>query len=370
MSIRLGRLFGIPLDMDISWLIILGLFTYTIAAGYFRTFYPNIDPATGWALALVTALLFFATLIGHELAHCYFARKSGIEIAGITLFIFGGVAKLTAEPARPTEELKMAAAGPAFSILAAFAALGIAWLAPAGGAFRAVFGYIALANFFVSAFNLLPGFPMDGGRILRALIWLWTRNLTKATRAASAVGQGLAWTMIGFGLFSIVLWGTLSGLWFVLIGWFLNNAAQNSYQQLLIRKSLEGLGVGEMLTPGVEVVDPAISIDELVSEHFLKSRREAYPVRNGAGTSRIVTPADVRAIPRDAWDRTTVGDIARPIPDELSLNANEDAWQAVQKLHENGAKNHLLVIDGGQVLGLLTREDIQRQIRSRMQLQT
>lgn len=370
MSIRLGRLFGIPLDMDISWLIILGLFTYTIAVGYFRTFYPAISPAAGWALALLTSLLFFATLIGHELSHCYFARKAGIPIAGITLFIFGGVARLTSEPTRPGEELKMAAAGPAFSILVGTAAWGIALLAPAESAVRAVFAYLAIANIFVAVFNMLPGFPMDGGRVLRALLWAWTRNLRKATHAASLVGQTLAWTMIGFGLFSVIGWGTLSGLWFVFIGWFLNNAAQGAYQQLLMRRALEGLGVSEMITRGVEVIDPHISVEELVREHFLKTRLDAYPVANGEDTARIVTPEDIRQLSGDAWATTTVEDVARPIPDELSLDAGEDAWQAVQKLQEVGAKGHLMVLDGGRVLGLLSRDDVGRLIRSRVELQT
>ncbi|MDO8586917.1 MAG: site-2 protease family protein [Armatimonadota bacterium] len=367
MAIRLGRVFGIPIDIDYSWLLIFGLFTYSVSAGHFGRIYPELSTVYQFGLGLLTTLLFFATLVAHELAHSYVARKSGITISGITLFIFGGVARMKSEPDTPLDEFKMAIAGPAFSIAAALAAWMIAAALPVG-ALGGVFRYVAAANAIVAVFNLIPGFPLDGGRVLRSAVWAATDDLRLATRAASTAGQAFGWGLIALGFVGLLFTGSLSGIWFMFIGWFLNNAAQSSYRQLLIRRALEDVEVSDVMTPLTEPVDPGVSVDELVRERFLRTHADAYPVGDQTGIRGIVRLEDVRRVPRDQWLTTRVEQIVEPITEQCTIGAGEPAWEAVNKMTD-GCPSRVVVFEDGSVVGTVGEENLARLLRTRSQLE-
>ncbi|MDO8683996.1 MAG: site-2 protease family protein [Armatimonadota bacterium] len=366
MGIRIGRVFGIPIEIDYSWLLIFALFAYTVSAGHFGIYYPQLPRVYHFGLGILTTLLFFASLVAHELAHSYFARRSGIPIAGITLFIFGGVARMKAEPEKPSDELVMALAGPVFSFAAAITAWIISMLSP-WMIVSAVFAYVAAANAIVATFNLIPGFPLDGGRVFRAIIWSLTRDLKLATRAASISGQMFGWGLIALGFFALVLGGSLSGVWFMFIGWFLNNAAQSSYHQLLMRRALEGVGVTEVMTPITEMVDARTSVGDLVRERFLRTHADSYPVVSDTGATGIVRIEDVRNIPHDKWSTTAVGEITKPITKECSISSDADAWAAASMLSDT-CPSKVVVYDDGSVVGTIGQENLARLLRTRAQL--
>lgn len=367
MGIRIGRVFGIPIEIDVSWLFVFGLFTYSVSQGHFARYYPDLPQTSVFALGIVTTLLFFASLVAHELSHSYFARKSGIPIAGITLFIFGGVARMKGEPAKPKDELVMALAGPIFSLAVAVATLFISAIIQFE-TISSVFRYIAYANFAVAVFNMIPGFPLDGGRVLRAIIWSISGNLRMATQVATISGQVFAWALIGLGLSSVLLTGSFGGIWFILIGWFLNNAAQTSYKQLLIRRALEGVEVSDVMSPMDRLVAPDISVDDLVHQHFLRTHADSYPVSGPGGVQAIVRLEDVRALPRDKWLTTSVLEIAHPITSECTIGSEENAWEAANKLTD-GCPTKVVVYNDGRVVGMVGQEDLARLLRTRSQLE-
>jgi Zn-dependent protease len=368
MALRLGRVMGIPIEIDYSWLFIFAIFTYSISVGDFGRYYPELPVLSRVAFSALTTLLFFGCLVAHELSHCYFARKAGIPIAGITLFIFGGVSRMKDEPSTPLDEFKMAIAGPAFSIFAAFASWGISAILPAG-AFASVFLYVAAANAVVAVFNLIPGFPLDGGRVLRAAIWGATKDLRMATSVASISGRCVGWGLISLGFFALVFMGALNGIWFMFVGWFLNNAAQSSYRQLLIRRALEGVDVSDVMTPITEMVDPHISVDDLVRERFLRTHADSYPVAGATGVSGIVRIEDVRRVPRDQWTTTAVEQILQPITEECTIGSGEDAWEAINKLSD-GCPSRVVVYQDGSVVGTIGQENLSRLLRMRSLLET
>lgn len=363
MSIRIGRVFGIPIEMDLSWLFIFGLFTYAVSTGHFARYYPGLTVAEQFGLGVLTTLLFFASLVAHELSHSFVARKAGIPIVGITLFIFGGVARMKSEPEKPADEIKMALAGPAFSFAAAIFAYLISAALPLG-VIGGVFRYVAAANAIVAVFNLIPGFPLDGGRALRAIIWAATKDLKLATKAAATAGQAFGLGMMGLGLAEIVFLGSFAGIWFMAIGWFLNSAAQSSYKQLLIRRALEGVEVADVMTPVTAPVDPNSSVDDLVREQFLRTHADAYPVGGPSGVSGIVRLEDVRRLPRDLWSTTTVGQIVQPITEACAISAEETAWAAVNKLTD-GCPSKVVVFNDGTVVGTVGQENLARLLRTR-----
>ena len=365
MSFRLGRLLGIPVDVDLSWIVIFALFAYSIGVGYFSKFFPGLATGANLFLGMIAAALFFATLLAHELAHSYVARKSGIPIAGITLFIFGGVARMKAEPGTPADEFRMAIAGPvtSFAAAAAFGILG--GFAGRGTVIGAVLLYVALANLLVAGFNLLPGFPLDGGRVLRALLWHVTGNLRRATRISSWTGQALGWMMIIGGVTEFVFGNTLGGVWLVLLGWFLNTAAQTAYQQLLMRRALEGLTVVDVMTPGVEAVSPDTTVEDLVQNHFLRTHADAYPVLRGDSFLGIVRLEEVRGVPRADWPRVQVARIARPVEDSFVARVDEPAWDVLGRMAEM-AHGTVFVLDGNRLAGSVRQEYLATLLKLRM----
>ncbi len=349
---RIGRLFGISIRVDWSWLFIFLLITWNLTS-VFSQLHPDWSPASNWGLAFFAALLFFASVLAHELGHALVAKSQGLTVRSITLFLFGGVANIQSEPRSPKDEFWMAIAGPAVSLV-----LGAIMLMVSAGDFilagrfgqaalnarnlsplNIIFLWLGSINLILAIFNLIPGFPLDGGRVLRSILWAVTRNLRKATRMAAFVGQAIAWVMIvagiamAFGL-RIPFFGTglISGLWLAFIGWFLNSAAVQSYQQVEIQDILEGVPVSKMMRQDPPTVEPDCTVANLVHKHVMGSDDQAFPVLQNNRLVGIVTLDDVRRVPQDEWDRVMVQNIMTPHQNLVTVTPNEDASQALEKL--------------------------------------
>jgi len=369
---RLGKLLGVPITVDVSWFVIFALIVYTLAVGYFPHVNPNLSPGMNWLGGILAGLLLFASVLLHELMHSYVAKRNGIGISGITLFIFGGVSRMRDEPRTPEAELKMAIAGP----ITSFALAAIFWIIAifAGRAFLGELGYqvvayLALINFILGVFNMLPGFPLDGGRVLRAILWGSLNSLDRATRYASYVGQffGYMFIFVGFAGMLMLRGFFLSGLWLVFIGWFLNNAAQQSYQQVALRRALSGVDVHRVMTTDFPHVNPSMCLDDFVHDYLLRYDYSAFPVAEDEDLLGIITVNEVRDIPRERWPHTAVSEVARPPDEEKVIDENDDAFDALMHMAE-GNLGRLLVMHEGKLKGMVTQDSIINLVRTKLQL--
>jgi Zn-dependent protease len=378
-GVRLGRIAGIEVVADWSLLIIFTLIAFSLAAGVFPSWHPEWSPALAWSTAVGAAVLFLASVLAHELSHALVGRIGGIHVRRITLFMFGGVAHMENEPPTWRSELVMAAIGPLTSLVLGMGFLFLAGIVAGpieidveepGEALAALTPLATLllwlgpVNILLAIFNLVPGFPLDGGRVLRAVMWGVTGNLRKATRWASGGGQVFAWLLIGtgvlmlFGLHVPVLGGgPLGGLWLMFIGWFLNNAALVSYRQLLVKETLEDVPVARIMQTRFTSVGPGIPISELVDVHLMASGQRVFPVEEDGRLLGMVCLRDLRKSERGAWDRITARDIMTPASDLVSVSARQEASEALAMLAQLGV-NQLPVLEQGKLVGLLRREDV------------
>jgi len=369
-GIKLGKLLGFEISIDWSWLLIFFLVVYTLASGYFPHFYPDLDVSTSWGMGVLAALLLFASVLIHELSHSIMSRKYGTPVKGITLFLFGGVSQMSDEPKSAREEFWMAIVGPLTSFaLAAFFYLlggigeGINWPLP----IVAVLGYLAFINLLLGAFNLLPGFPLDGGRILRSIIWGATNDLTKATQWASYTGQGFGYALMAFGFLMILTGNLIGGLWLIFIGWFLTGAARQSYEQLLIRHALSGVRIEQVMTTDVPEVPADLSIRQFVDEQLLRHEYSCYPVMMGDKVVGVVGAEEVRMVPSDRWDSTRVGDIMHRTDDAYEVTSDDDAWVALTRLtSENVCR--LMVMENDHLKGTVGRDSVFKLIQTKLRL--
>jgi Zn-dependent protease/predicted transcriptional regulator len=370
-SFRLGRIGGITVNIDYTWFIIFALFVFMLATAYFPAVLAQADgtahPAWLWGAAVITSVLFFASVLTHELSHSFVARRRGIPINSITLFIFGGVAQMEDEPHTPGDEFKMAIAGPLASI-----GIGILFIGILAGTHRvlpplanAALWYLGAINIILAVFNLLPGFPLDGGRVFRSIVWAVTRDLRKATRVASVTGQGFGWLFIILGLASLVVpvLRNYVSVWMALIGWFLVSAARSSYQQVVMRDTLSHVPLRDVMHPSVEAVPATLSVQQLVTDYFLRGSASALPVELNGTVTGVVGVDDVQALPRDAWTSTLVSEIARPITQEQTLHPDDDAWAATNRMAQTD-RDRVLVTEGDHVEGIVTRGSILRWLQT------
>lgn len=367
---RIGKIAGFEINIDWSWLIILFLVTYSLAAFYFPQVNPGMAVSTNWIMGFTAALLLFVSVLTHELTHSVVARRYGIDVKGITLFIFGGMAQTKAEPKTPKVEFEMAIAGPVTSLLLGIGFYLIARLSVAGGwpqPVVAITGYLGLINIVLAVFNMFPGFPLDGGRVLRSGLWAWTKSLEKATRYASYTGQGFGYLLVGFGFFNLLAGAFIGGIWMILIGWFLAGAAKSSYEQVLFREALSGVEVEHVMNTEVPIVAPDISVDDFVNNYLMKEELSCYPVADGDHVLGIVSIDEVRALPRDQWANTPVRAIAHPVEGEMKVSKDDDAWEALMKLATED-RRRLLVMHNGTLDGTVTQENILRLVRTKLQL--
>jgi Zn-dependent protease/predicted transcriptional regulator len=351
---------GIKVSINYTWFIVLGLVVWSLAVEHFPNAYPQFGKATIWLVSIIAALLLFVSVLLHELSHSFVANRLGLGIRGITLFIFGGIAHLGKEPDDPDTEIKVAAAGPACSLALAalFFVLYLVLYTEYGETpMVAVLQYLWYVNTALVVFNLVPGFPLDGGRLLRAILWKRSRDIRRATRIASLLGRGFAILLILMGFFEIFVSRNLGGVWLVLIGMFLQQAAEGSYQHVLVRKALSGLKVRETMSRDVVYVSPSLSLEELVDSYFFKYKFNSFPVVDGTVLVGMVDVHQVKQVPREQWQLTTARSVMTPISDELLLHPEDDAVDALTKMLKSGW-GKLPVAEGQSLVGILTRRDV------------
>jgi Zn-dependent protease len=348
---------GIPVRVHVSWLIIFGLIAWSLSVGYFPHVLPDMPLLTHWATGLVAALLLFASVFLHELSHALMARRYGIGVSAITLHVFGGVSQLEEEPRSPGTEFGIAIVGPLTSFaIAAVAAAGAAVAGP-GSVPRAVLGYLALVNAVVGVFNLVPGFPLDGGRVLRAALWRARGDLRWATQMAGRAGGAVAFGLMVLGVVRGLAGDFLGGLWFVLIGLFLRQAAETSYHQLLVRRALEPLAVRDVMTREVVHVTPELSVARAVDDFFWRHHVSSFPVVADGQVVGVLSIRQLGQLPRERWADTRVGEVMQRIDEPLTIAPGNDLWAAFQKLSANGL-GRLAVVDGGRLVGYLSLKDV------------
>jgi Zn-dependent protease len=359
-GIPIGRFFGITVKLHWSWFIIFFLITWMLATEYFPSVqeYEDWSAATRWVISLVTSILFFASVLAHELAHSLVAKAGGLKVSAITLFIFGGVSQLTEEPKSPGMEFRMAVAGPGTSLVIGAACWGIFFatrysVSPVTGmAFW--LGYINVA---LAAFNMIPGFPLDGGRVLRSLLWWRSRNLRKSTRIASVIGRGFGYVFIfgGIALVFTDMWSL--GLSLLLVGWILENAAVGSYRQVAIQDVLRGHKVSEVMTQDCQAVSAALTVEQLVNDHILVSGRRCYPVVDYGRALGLVTVHNVRVVERKLWPKRTVREIMTPIDRMKQVRPDDDLSSVMHLLTEEDV-NQVPVVQDNNIIGMVARDSL------------
>lgn len=365
------NLFGFPVYVDLSWFIIVALITWSLAVGVFPAFIPGLQVAAYWWMGLAGALGLFVSIVLHELGHSLVARKYGIPMRGITLFIFGGVAEMSSEPDSPKVEFLVAIAGPVVSVVLAVA---LYWAGVAGamvGAPAQVTGvllYLGLINGVLVAFNIVPAFPLDGGRVLRSALWQWRGSLKWATRVTSSIGSGFGVVLILLGVYSVFLGNLIAGLWWFLIGLFLRSAAQMSYQQLLVRRALVGEPVSRFMQPHVQTVSPQVSLQELVDRYVLQYHYKMFPVVDEDRLRGCVSVQDVKTIPREEWPMHQVDEIVHACSEDNSISPNADALEAIEQMNRTGA-SRLMVVERGALLGIVSIRDLMRFISLKVELE-
>ena len=359
-GVKVFRILGIQISLNYTWFIVFGLIAWSLASGYFPYHYPGLSRSAHWMMGFLGAVFLFLSVLAHEVTHSYIAKKEGIDVSEITLFIFGGVSQLTKEPEDSQKELKVAIGGPASSLVLAL----IFWILskatlqfPNLLLFTGLLSYLAFINLSLAVFNLIPGFPLDGGRILRAIYWRKTNNLRKATQIASEAGKWVGVGIILLGLFWILMGNLIGGFWFVIIGIFLRSAAEGGYQQVIMKSALEGVKVKELMSRGVISVQPSVGIDRLVEDFYLTHKHDTYPVIDGDRIVGIITLKQVKEIPRDQWAEKTVRDMMMPLREEITLDPDGQAADALEKMVRSG-EGRLPVVKDGKVVGMITRRDI------------
>jgi Zn-dependent protease len=367
--IRLFRVLGIPISLDVSWLIILALSTWTLQQ-LFATEVPDQAPETYWLMGGSVSLAFFGCILLHELGHAVVARSTGIPVRGITLFLFGGVAEMEREPPSAGGEFFMAIAGPVVSLVLA----GVCWLLATMGSdarwpepLVAGLAFLSVMNVMVLAFNLVPAFPLDGGRVLRSILWGLWGDLRRATYWAALLGQGFAWFLIFMGIADVVT-GNFRGLWLGLIGLFLNNAARASYREVLMQKMLEGEPVRHFMNTDPVVVPPHLDLRHLVDDYVYRYHRKLFPVASNGHLEGVIRTQALRQYPRDEWDRHTIGEAMNQDWNALSIPADADALKALARMKQTGSTG-LLVTEGDHLVGMVNLKDLMRFLDHKMALE-
>jgi Zn-dependent protease len=366
---NLGKVFGIQFRLHYTWFIIFFLITFSLSWQVFPLYYPGWSQLLYWAIGIVTSLLFFASVLAHELAHSLVGRANGIPIKSITLFIFGGVAQMTKEATRAGAEFKMAAAGPACS-LAIGGVFALVWILTQDiiEPVAAMAFYLAQINVILAAFNLIPGFPLDGGRVFRSIVWRFSGNYQRSTRIATRLGQGVAYAFILGGiLMMILLHEWLGGLWLVLIGWFLQSAASASYRQAQWHEALHGVIASQVMTSHYMTVPPNITLTQLVRDYVLPTGQRFFLVADEDRFKGILTLRNIKSVPQSNWDTTPVEKIMVPADQLKVARPEQDALSVVEQMNENDI-NQMPVVHEGRVIGLITRDNLIRALRTRTDL--
>lgn len=359
-SWKIITIWGIPIRVHFSWLIVFGLITWSLSTYYFPKEAPALPAASYWIKGAIGASLLFVSVTFHELSHSFVSRKYRITILSITLFIFGGVAQMKGEPPTPKAEFKIAIAGPLSSFFLSGVFL-ILYSAVSGAGVKALFWWLAQINLILGVFNLIPGFPMDGGRVLRSILWGKTKDYFHATRKASSIGQKIALFFIIFGLFSF-LTGFPGGLWLMFIGWFLYTAAQASYQQVSLQENLSGLKVKDVMVKDMVTLSSPVTLEEAVNDYFLKYGYGGFPVFDDGRFLGIITLKEVKDIPREDWAKVKVSDVLISHNREWEVSLEDDVMKALELMITKD-KGRIVVTENNKVVGLITRNGIARYVQ-------
>lgn len=366
-AIRLGSIRGIEIGVHYNWLLIFFLVAWSLAMGYFPQSYPGWTQLTYWTTGVIASILLFVSVLLHELAHSFVAQARGLPVRSITLFIFGGVSNIMREAENPRTEFAMAVVGPLSSLVIAGVFYGLFLVVPNKlDPLAALLSYLALINAFLAVFNLIPGFPLDGGRVLRSIIWGATGNLVKATNIAGRVGLVFGWGLIGVGLFQILAGNFLGGIWIAFIGWFLSNAADSSRQETTVQEYLKGFRVKDVMTPNPQTIGPGATVLEVVQGIFSQYHRRAVPVARDGKLVGIVTLTNIRGLPQEKWAITPVEAIMTKAPLQC-VSPEDDLARAMAMIAEQDVNQVLVCTDGGLV-GILSRADIIRHLQYTQEL--
>jgi Zn-dependent protease/predicted transcriptional regulator len=367
----LFTLLGFRVSIDTSWFFLAVLVTWSFATGVFPAWNPSLSTVTYWLMGAAGAVGFFLSIVTHELAHSIVARRHGVAMRGITLFIFGGVAEMTDEPPSAQAEFRVAIAGPLSStvialacLVAARAARTLEWPVPIEG----VFFNLGVINGVLVLFNLIPAFPLDGGRVLRSALWSWKKNLTWATFITSRIGVGFSYALMGWGVLRVIDGDHIGGIWSFLIGLFLRGAANMSYQQIAVRRSLEGESVRRFMRTDPITAPADISIENLVQNYVYHYHYKMFPVVEGESLLGCIRTSEIKQIPRDEWGRYTVRDVTIPVCEENSVVPDVAAARALAKMRQSGT-SRLLVIENGRLAGVITLRDLLAYLSLKIELE-
>jgi Zn-dependent protease/predicted transcriptional regulator len=369
-AITLFKLFGFEVKIDISWLLLAILVTWSLAAGLFPFYFKGLTTATYWLMGILGAIGLFFSIIFHELWHSLIARQHGLPIKGITLFIFGGVAHMEEQPGNPSTELFMAIAGPISSIILGVIFFLIHTVGKASGwavSVNGVTAYLAYINWILAGFNLLPAFPLDGGRVLRSLLWMWKKNMRWATHIASTIGSGFGFVMMIIGGIQFFSGNFIGGVWIFMIGMFLQGASRMSYRQLLTRQALEGEHVRHFMKQDPVTVPSSISVSELVDDYVYEYHYKMFPVVDDGELRGCITTQQLKDISRQEWSTKKVGDIAYSCSAENTISPDTDAIKALAIMNRSG-NSRLLVVENKKLVGILALKDIMRFLSVKLDL--
>ncbi|HKG61878.1 MAG TPA: site-2 protease family protein [Pyrinomonadaceae bacterium] len=371
-QIKLGRIFGVEIGLHYSWFIIALLITFSLA-GQFQENNPGWSDGLRWGVAIVTAVLFFAAIVAHELSHAMVAKLRGLPVRSITLFALGGVAQIEKEAADAKTEFWMGIIGPITSFVIGVVCLAITfalgWRPPEfpQSPLPAMLMWLGVINIGLAVFNMIPGFPLDGGRVLRGIVWWVTGNAVRATRIAARVGQVIAFVMILYGLMQFFRGAGFNGLWMAFIGWFLLSASRESYAQMVISEGLRGLRVGDVMSRDFPVVDARANLQAFAEEHLTRTGRRFWVVTLNEQPEGIITPHEISSVPRNRWPYTTVADVMRPLDATRTVNPNTPVTEALEVMASQDL-NQLPVINERGLAGLISRAHILQLIQTRAEL--
>jgi len=360
-TFKLGTIAGIDIRVHYSWLIALAFVSWSLAVGYFPMAGAALGTRNEWILGLVSALLLFGSVLVHELAHSLVARAQGLRVEHITLFIFGGISTIAQEATSARDEFLVAVVGPLTSLALGGVFWSIGLVVPPVSATAAVASYLAVANIGLGVFNIVPGFPLDGGRVLRSIVWAVTDNYGRATRIASYVGQAVAFVLIGWGLLRVFDGDVSGGLWIAFIGWFLNTGAEASRQQVTVRNALGGVPVERVMNPLPEAASPVLSVSDFVVDHVLRRGQRALPIVENGRLVGLMSITDAKHLSQQAWATTPVGDVMTRMPLK-TLTPESDLTLALELMVQNGI-HQLPVVRNGVLVGVLSRGDVMRYLQ-------
>jgi Zn-dependent protease/CBS domain-containing protein len=363
-DIKLGQVWGIPIGLNASWFLIFTLITFSLSAGLFPQAFPGISGVVTLVVGALTAILFFGSVLLHELGHAYAAQRSGIRVRAITLFMFGGVAQLEQDSRTPGEEFRIAAAGPLVSF--ALAAL-FAIVSTLGGVslLGVMAGWLAGVNLSLALFNLIPGYPLDGGRLLKAFVWWRTGDQHRATRIAATGGRWVAWGFIGFGAFEILLGAFFNGLWLIIIGWFLKNAADQTFTMSRVQQTLTGMRVSDVMSRGWSLINGLTPLQEVIDQYAMRTGERAFVIRDEDRLAGILTLNDLVRVPRNVWRYTVARQVMTPWERVLRVQPDTDLMAALRTMDEARVQQ-IPVEQNEEIVGMLTREAALRHLQMRM----